>query len=76
MDIKLDCECHCEILRIEYWNDDMELCISRYIHAPYKDKYGLWERIKFFFTGQHSYHEIILSKDKAKQLADFINTNL
>lgn len=70
--IKLDCECHNEILVVDQWED--EFCFAVYKYSPIR--YSLWRRINFLFSGHINYNEVILSAENASKLADFINNRI
>lgn len=71
-DIKLDCECHNEILSVDSF--DSEFTFVVYYYTPIR--YSLWRRIKFLFSGRITYNEVILSAENASILADFITNQI
>ena len=68
------CECGCEVLEIEHLPKEKEFCFAQFKHTPFK--HSLKTRIKFLFSGFIYYNEIILNYRNAKDIADYINTNI
>jgi hypothetical protein len=73
-ELKLSCECNSEILNVSQWDDEDEFIFVVYYYAPIR--YSIWRRIKFLFSGNISYNEVILSGHNASKLADFITNNI
>ena len=71
-DIKLDCECHNEILCVDTYENEFTFVV--YYYAPIRR--SLWRRIKFLFSGYFPFNEVILSAENASKLADFINNRI
>lgn len=71
-DIKLDCECHNEILCVDSFDEQFTFVVYKY--APIR--YSLWRRINFLFSGRITYNEVILSAENASKLADFITNQI
>lgn len=72
--VQAKCECGCEVLDVEYWDNEDTFCFSQFKYAPIR--YSLGRRLKFLFTGKISYNEILLSPPNAKLIADYINSNI
>ena len=72
--LPLKCECGSEYLEIEHYPEYREFIMVQFKYQPLRYTFG--RRLKFLFTGEIEYNEIYLSEDKAKQLADYINTNI
>ena len=67
------CECGSEYMEIDHW-DDKTFCFTQFSYAPLKHSFR--KRIKFLFTGEVSYNEIILDYESATEIMDFINENI
>ena len=75
------CECGCEILSVEYWDDGLipngEFNIAIFRNYTYKN--NLWCRIKYALwhlkTGKKHLDQMCLSKEKAIELAGFLQEN-
>ena len=74
--IFLLCECSSEGLFVEPYADDFNFAVFR----NYTYKNNLWCRIKYAWwhlrTGKKHNDQICLGRDKAQQLAKFINDNI
>jgi hypothetical protein len=77
------CECSTEALLLTRFVGDMdkEIYLSIYSYGQYRKKPGLLQRLKYCWhhlkTGKKYEDQIILSFDKAKEIADWLikNTN-
>jgi hypothetical protein len=72
-ELSIDCECKNEILRVEKEDDENEFWLVVYRYCPLR--YSLKRRIKFLFTGQIEFNEVIISKESAIKLRDFLTAN-
>jgi hypothetical protein len=72
--IQAKCECGSELMELEYWKDEEEFCFTQFRYAPLSHSFK--KRIKFLFTGQIDYNEILLSEENAKLVADYINKHI
>lgn len=72
--VNAQCECGNEILQVEYWDDERNFCFAQFKYHPHW--YSFRRRLRFLFTGEITYNEIMLSRESAKEIADFINDNL
>ena len=69
-DIKLECDCGSEILKVEYWHEDKTYCFVTFRYHPLR--YSLLRRLRFLFTGIVEYNEIILGEKQIKELKEFL----
>jgi hypothetical protein len=74
MDINILCECGAEIMKIDYFDDEKTFCFTQFRYSPIK--YSFRRRLKFLFTGEVYFNEIIINPTDAKLLADYINKNI
>ena len=72
--LKLDCECHAEILDVEYWEEEKQFCFVVFRYAPLR--FSWKRRLQFLFSGTIDYNEIFLSHENASKLACFLNNNI
>lgn len=73
-ELSIDCECKNEILRVGKEDDDNEFWFVVYRYCPLR--FSFKKRIKFIFTGQIAFNEVVISKEKALQLSEFITSNI
>lgn len=71
--IRVDCECHTEILEVDYFKEENQFCLLVYRYAPLRVSF--WRRLRFLFRGTVEYNEIVLSPENANKVANFININ-
>jgi hypothetical protein len=78
-DLFLMCECHAESMQVTYEKEYNEYWFAYWGYGFNNKKSSLWHRIKNAYlllkTGTLHKDFIILDKDKAQQLADYINKN-
>lgn len=73
-ELYLDCECHAEILKVNYWKEDNDFSVTVFRYAP--KSLSLVDRIKFIFCGGSTAPDVILSEHNASKLANFITNNI
>lgn len=78
--IILQCDCHGEIMVATSNKEEKTFDFAFYSYGAYCEAPGLWYRIKYAWnhlrTGKIYSDFIILDTKKAKELADFINSNV
>ena len=75
-----ECSCSGEILRVEKWDDEFEeLSLSMFSLQNYPWYLPFWDRVKLsfriLFKGEMFADDMILDKDSAKKLKDWLNEN-
>ena len=73
-ELYLDCECHAEVIKLNYWKEDGDFSVTVFSYAP--KSLSLVERIKYLFCGQSTSTDVILSEYNASKLANFITNNI
>ena len=68
-EIKIDCECGAEILKVEYWPEDNTYCLVNFRYSPLR--FSLKRRLRFLFTGIVEYNEIICGEKQIHELQEF-----
>lgn len=79
--IFIKCECHAEAIEVHYWKEDGEFYLSFWDIGRSKVSWIPWRKrflmIWRILMGKDLYADmIILNKDKAKELVNFINDKL
>ena len=73
------CECSSEALEFQYWPEDKQFYVAFWqqgFHRPLCFRERVRWAWRLLFTGNPWGDMIILSPEKAKEIADFINQNL
>lgn len=71
------CECSCEILLVQ--KDDDGINLSIYSKGNFISKPNIFQRLKYCWyhltTGEQFYDQFILSKQKARELSEWLLNN-